>query len=347
MTAFPTAGAASSFPVGGTLLAITPDVTATFRAMASDINVRIVGPRAKAPESVALAEDVFRRVERACTRFDPSSALMLANAGPDQWHSVPVELYEALAEAAAAHVVTDGLFDPRVLRVLESYGYDRSLPFEEGPVEVGSATPKGRHSRTSTVRISAALRGVWNPSFDEPSLPVWLGSEPIDLGGIGKGLAVRWAMEELAGAGVSVLLEAGGDCSVVGAGPDGDGWKVGVQDPREGDDPVAVLALTDRACATSSIRVRRWRSNGRDVHHLIDPRTGAPGGTGLAAVTVVDQDPALAEVWSKSLFLAGADGIEALADHRGLAALWVTEEGSLGLSAAMHPFVIWRYDGVC
>jgi len=108
-----------------------------------------------------------------------------------------------------------------------------------------------------------------------------------------------------------------------------------------------VLALTDRACATSSIRVRRWRSNGRDVHHLIDPRTGAPGGTGLAAVTVVDQDPALAEVWSKSLFLAGADGIEALADHRGLAALWVTEEGSLGLSAAMHPFVIWRYDGVC
>ena len=64
--------------------------------------------------------------------------------------------------------------------------------------------------------------------------------------------------------------------------------------------------MTDAACATSSVRVRRWRRGGEQVHHLIDPRSGRSADGGLAAVTVVAADPAWAEVWSKSLFVAGA-----------------------------------------
>ncbi len=341
MTGIPTTGAASSTPVVGILRTVTPDVVASFRAMASEINVRVVRPRPGAAEAVCLAEDVFHRVERACTRFDPGSPLMRANAAPGQWHQVPSELYETLIEAAAAHAITAGVFDPRVLRVLESFGYDRSLPFGDEPVELSGALAPGRHRRSA-----AGGRAGWDPHFDEPSRSVWLGPEPVDLGGIGKGIAVRWATEALTGAGESTLVEAGGDCAAVGSGPDGDGWKVGVQDPREGDDPLAVLSLTDRACATSSIRLRRWRAGGRQVHHLIDPRTGEPGGEGLAAVTVVHDDPALAEVWSKSLFLAGLDGIADRAAERGLAALWVAPDGSLDLSDSMRSMVIWRYDGV-
>lgn len=52
------------------------------------------------------------------------------------------------------------------------------------------------------------------------------------------------------------------------------------------------------------------------MHHLIDPTTGRPGGTGLLSVTTVASDPATAEVWSKCLFLQGADNIaEAAASH--------------------------------
>ncbi len=60
--------------------------------------------------------------------------------------------------------------------------------------------------------------------------------------------------------------------------------------------------------------IHRWATaDGRTVHHLIDPRTGEPGGDGLLAVTVAGPDPAWSEVWSKSLFLAGA---RAIADAR-------------------------------
>ena len=89
-----------------------------------------------------------------------------------------------------------------------------------------------------------------------------------------------------------------------------------------------MVAVHDAAVATSSTRVRQWSVAGRGVHHLIDPRTGTPGGRGLLSVTTVDADPAAAEVWSKSLFLFGAGGIASGAAHHGLAALWVTDSCS-------------------
>ncbi|MBA3875894.1 MAG: hypothetical protein C0498_02990 [Anaerolinea sp.] len=67
-----------------------------------------------------------------------------------------------------------------------------------------------------------------------------------------------------------------------------------------------------------------------DDVHLIDPRTGEPGGNGLVAVTVATRDPAWAEVWSKALFLEGHRAIAAAARARGLAAgvrtAWVAAE---------------------
>jgi thiamine biosynthesis lipoprotein len=300
--------------------------------MACDITFRVVAPASSATRCVAAGRKVFEEVERACTRFDPTSPLMRANADPESWHDVPEVLASAVREARLAHEETGGLFDPRVLKTLESWGYDRSLPFASG--EVATA-------RTAA-GDSAYPYAPWNPGVRDSS--VLLGPEPIDLGGIGKGLAVRWAASELASAGSAVLVEAGGDCSLLGAGPEGDGWRIGVENPSGGSEPVAVLSLVDRSVATSSIRLRRWRAGGEQVHHIVDPRTGRPGGPGLLAVTVVADDPARAEVWSKSLFLSGLEGIGPLAERQGLAALWVAEDGELATSAPMDEFVIWRSD---
>ncbi len=311
-------------------------LTRTFTAMASTVNLRVLGPAPWAEEAMSSAEHVFRRIEASCTRFDPTSALMRANAEPDQWNVVPPECYQAIAGAAEAHRVTGGLFDPRCLRTLEAWGYDRSLPFAAGPVSLDIAVPPA----------PAAPRSPWLPGLDPVRSAVCLGPDPIDLGGIGKGLAVRMAADKLLGAGMAALVEAGGDCHLVGAGPEGDGWNVAVEDPRGSDVPAAVLQVTDVACATSSVRLRTWNVDGSSVHHLVDPRTGAPGRSGLVAVTVVADDAARAEVWSKALLLAGADEAAALADRHQLAALWIDEQARVTCSPQMQPLVIWRPDHV-
>jgi thiamine biosynthesis lipoprotein len=306
--------------------------------MATDVTLCVVAPAAGAAAALDQAEGVFTDVAASCTRFDPASPLMRANAEPRRWQAVPPRLFAALEEAHEAHVATGGAFDPRVLRRLQEWGYDRTLPFRSGDVSVaeGAAAGAGAGRRSS--------RRAWKPRFDREAGAVRLGRDPVDLGGIGKGLAVRWAADALSGAGAAFLVEAGGDLYAAGAGPENEGWRVGIEDPRDGPDPVAVLRLEDLGCATSSIRVRHWRVGGREVHHIIDPRTGEPADSGLLSVTVVGPDTARAEVWSKALFLAGRGRVRQLADELDIAALLVDDDGVVGVSRAMRTHLIWQAD---
>jgi thiamine biosynthesis lipoprotein len=300
--------------------------------MASPVSV-VFGPGTVRPDDAFdVVSDVFAQVEEQCTRFDPSSDLMRANARGGEWTEVGSYCFDALRAAERAYLDTAGRFDPRVLQTLQRLGYARSMDGADPGREIDAdPTP-------SAVRDAAAAR--WAPEFDPDRRAVRVGPRPIDLGGIGKGLAVRWAAQRIDSP--SFLIDAGGDCLVRGVAPDGPLWRLGVENPRGGDRPVAVLALTDAACVTSSIRYRSWRARGTAVHHLIDPRTGAPGGEALLSVTVVGSDPAESEVWAKVLFLRGSTGIADAAAVRGAAALWVREDGTVGLSEAMRPLVVWQ-----
>ena len=301
----------------------------TLRAMACQVIVTV--PARESPEDAAVmseALEVFGQVESECTRFDPASPLSRANAAPEESHRVPPYLFEALCEAFEAHRQTGGLYDPRVLKNLEVLGYDAGLRFDGSSTrELGVPLP--------------TWSSPWSPNF-VPGLREVVLEAPVDLGGIGKGLAVRWASEVLARRFDDFIVEAGGDCFLSGRAPDGERWRVGVEDPHGGEQPLAVLAVSDRAVATSSLRRRRWLHGATPVHHLIDPRTGHPGGEGLASVPVVAHDPARAEVAAKALFLAGSRDVAEAARRGGIDALWCDHVGRVGMSEGVTPHVIWE-----
>ncbi|HEY5049993.1 MAG TPA: FAD:protein FMN transferase [Acidothermaceae bacterium] len=300
--------------------------------MATDVAITAVGgDHARLRSAVDQALAVFRDVESQCSRFDPHSGLMKANAGAAEWTLVPSRCFEALAAAASAYLRTRGRFDPRVHDDLCRLGYARSLAFEAGDVVL--RTPSARPRRELP---------EWKPRFRPRLGLVHLGGYRVDLGGIGKGLAVRWSAETIREHTDNFLVEAGGDCYAAGYAPDGGPWRIGVEDPLNLAQPIAVLAVSDRAVATSSVRIRRWTAGGSEVHHLIDPRTGLPGGAGLCAVTVVGADVADAEVDAKALFLEGQLAISDAVRSDLTAACWVTTDGAYEFSKAFEPYIQWR-----
>jgi thiamine biosynthesis lipoprotein len=290
--------------------------------MASLLRLQVHG----APEDDALAgwqevEDEFARSDAALSRFREDSDLTAANrvAGSGVARRVGARLYRAVAAAERARRSTGGRFDARVLADLERLG-DNGVPLP-----------------SREARLSGPLR---RPR--ERSLAL---DRAHDLGGIGKGLALRWAWRRLGSLrsrAAGVLLEAGGDL-VVGGRPEGmTSWSIGVEDPLGGPQPAAIIALQRGAVCTSSVAQRAWWSpDGRPVHHLIDPVTGEPGGGGLLSVTVAGDDPAWSEVWSKALFLAGPKEIPALARGRGLAAWWIDLSGALSMTPAARQRTPW------
>jgi thiamine biosynthesis lipoprotein len=306
------------------------------RAMGSPLRLTVVGV------PVELAAGAWREVvaefeaaEQAMSRFRETSDLTLVNraAGSGSCAAVDRRLARALAAADRAGRLTDGAFDARVLGDLERLGYAGAELGRPSNVGTDAASP-----------VESPREGRWL-SADPRSTRIGV-ARPVDLGGIGKGLALRWAWRRLRGAlleaGGGALLEAGGDLVAGGPAPQDGPWIIAIEDPAGDSDPVAMVAVPDGAVATSSILVHHWTAaDGRRVHHLVDPRTGQPGGAGLLAVSVAGSDPAWSEVWSKSLFLCGANGIAGLARARGLAAWWVRDDGRLEMTAAGRAMTTW------
>ncbi len=312
--------------------------------MGSPLRLTLVGvPPDRADLGWARVSAAIEEIEEALSRFRPTSDLVRLNDHAGDPVGVPVHprLVAALAAAERARRVTEGAFDPRILRDLERLGYV-GVP---GLIADAPAAPEPSGRCVDGVATTFA-DGRW--LHCDPRRTVAAVAAPVDLGGIGKGLAIRWAgrvlataLPELVEPGGGALLEAGGDLVARGSAPQGGPWMVGIEDPFAAEEP-AIVALRDAAICTSSVAVHRWRTaDGRDVHHLLDPRTGEPGGSGLAAVSVSGPDPAWAEVWSKTLFLEGAARIGGRARAEGLAAWWVRDDGSLEMTPAARERTAW------
>ena len=118
-------------------------------------------------------------------------------------------------------------------------------------------------------------------------------------------MAVDAALDRLEAAGIGpAAVDAGGDLAVRGTPPGRDGWPIALTEAAGGPE----VTIASGALATSSTTRRRWRVDGTERHHLLDPRTGLPADTGLRSVTVVATSARVAEVAAKVALLLGRDG---------------------------------------
>jgi len=297
--------------------------THTFPAMGGFVEVTIAGAGHAPAEDV---ERLFHAHEQALSRFRDDSELSALNASSACPFAASPLLFDAVSEAIAWACITDGLFDPTVIDVLESTGYDR--PFEEM-----------RRSGPGAVRAPRRT-GDWRLvglDFDREliSMPP---DVRMDLGGIGKGYTVDRAFA-LLGIGANALINAGGDLYAAGDGPDGDGWYIGVQDPFAGDRDVVTLNVNDRGVATSGSTRRNWLLGDRRYHHLIDSRTRACSTSDIAAVTVIATTATQADVLAKTAFLLGwRRGVATLERFQGVECLAVTNAGDVVTSRGMAEY---------
>jgi thiamine biosynthesis lipoprotein len=239
----------------------------------------------------ALAETLANQWERTFSRFRPDSELSRLNAAAGHPVVASEELFSCVNAAVTASRQTAGLFDPTILPALLAIGYDRTFAkITGGPADPPAPVP---------------APGPAGIQLDPTNRTITL--EPgarIDLGGIAKGMYADVLAARLSGW-PGGAVSAGGDLRVWGVSPTGDDWRVGVEDPSRPDRDVAMLVPSYGGVATSGISRRSWRRGRQTVHHLIDPRTGAPARTGIQTVTVTSPTAMQAEVAATALFVGG------------------------------------------
>lgn len=263
----------------------------------------------------AAAEDLttlLARVDKAASRFRRDSALSIANARAGKPTAIPALLVELVGVALDAAASTDGAVDPTVGLAMHRIGYDRDIAAiaPNGPA-LRHVTP-GRRWRDVRLDRSAGL------------LTVPPGTA-LDLGATAKARVADRAAAALSRRyKTAVLVELGGDLAV--AGGRAGGWGVRVAEREDGDGQLVVVR--HGGLATSTTTVRRWTRGATAMHHIVDPRTGAPAEGPWRTVSVAAPRALAANVASTAAIVMGEPAFDWL-EARGLAARLVARDGTV------------------
>jgi thiamine biosynthesis lipoprotein len=266
-------------------------------AMGSRVHLMVASPDDSLTSRLArYALDRISELELRWSRFLPDSDIGRANATRGIPVDVTAETRLLVKQAIRAWELTSGLYDPTVLDALVAAGYDRDLTEIRATRADAERHQPHRAPGCTGIEIDDGTGTI--------TLPLGVGFDP---GGIGKGLAADLVAEELSAAGATTaLVSIGGDVRMVGVRPDDSAWIVQIDEPAVSSTPIARVALTSGAVATSTDRRRTW-TVGRDArHHVIDPRTGDCADSSAQLVTVLAADAWWAEVLATQLMLTHA-----------------------------------------
>jgi thiamine biosynthesis lipoprotein len=286
--------------------------SATWRALGTSVQL-VVSDAAQLHDARRAVERVLDEVDRAASRFRDDSELR--RLSPGKWSPVSPVFHRYLRAALNAAAETDGLVDPTVGNALIDLGYDRTfrLVTEDGP------------ALTVAMRPAPGWRNV---ELEADRIFVPVGTQ-LDLGATAKGLAADIAAEDAATVAGPVLVSLGGDIAVAGDCPSG-GWPILVTDTSDPDVVDAdgqVILLPEGGLATSGTAARRWLRGGQLIHHLIDPRSGAPTSGPWRTVSVAAYSCLDANVASTAAVVLGAEAAGWLR-QRSLSAILTRADGS-------------------
>ncbi|MBS6349097.1 MAG: FAD:protein FMN transferase, partial [Oscillospiraceae bacterium] len=126
----------------------------------------------------------------------------------------------------------------------------------------------------------------------------------------------------------------------VGTRPDGNPWRVAIQDPdSQQEATLGVVEVSDQAVITSGGYQRYFEADGETYWHIMDPDTAAPARSGLTSVTVIGADGTVCDALSTALFVMGPE--EAAAFWRahpelGVELILVLEDGTVQITQGLE-----------
>jgi thiamine biosynthesis lipoprotein len=291
------------------------------------VEITVIGKdKVRLEKALGAAFARISEIEKVTDRFTADSEITHVNRrkGPGP---IPVsaDMLEMLRISRRVADLTGGAFDITITPVFDLWGFD-----------IGGRLPKPEEIARHLGQVD-----YHKISLDEThkTLTVTDPAVRLNLDGIAQGYAARAAREVLRRFGVTGgVINVSGDMAIIGDKA-GKPWRIGVQDPRNGKKLVAVIKAEDTAIVTSGDYERCFFVDGVRYHHIIDPHTGYPARR-CASVTVVTEDPAVADALSTSIFVLGPEkGIELAERLKTVDVLIVADDGKVSFTPGLGPII--------
>jgi FAD:protein FMN transferase len=263
-------------------------------------------------EQRILAE--IDRVARIVSTYDAGSEMRRWIAG-ELGTKVSPELFDLLVRCDEFERLTGGAFNPRV---------------GSASVLWKAASKEGKLPDVKQLQETAlqCARAVWKLDASTRQATI-LDSAPATLtfDAIAKGYIIDKAIftaSKVDGV-TGVVVNIGGDLRIAGK----ESQQVSIGSPEDESKPIAVLALRDKAVATSGNYLRFFEINGRQYSHIIDPRSARPVDHSTS-VSVIADTAAAADAAATALSVMSVDDALKWCDaHEGYSCLILDSKGKL------------------
>ncbi|HYE68795.1 MAG TPA: FAD:protein FMN transferase [Anaerovoracaceae bacterium] len=257
----------------------------------------------------------------------------------DQAGIAPVKvdkrIIDLLLFSKEAYEMTDGKVNAAYGAVLKIWHEHRDAGIED--------PEKATLPDMDQLRKASEHTDISKVIIDEENTTVFL-TDPemrLDVGAIAKGYATEQVSRIAEKNGfTNALISVGGNVRAIGRRGDGTSWKVGIQNPYEqnGED-ISKVNLTDGSLVTSGVYERYYSVNGKNYHHIIDPKTLYPAEYFLS-VSILCPDSGMADALSTSVFnMPYEQGLELIESLPDTAAAWVLPDKQVKYSSRFADFV--------
>lgn len=277
----------------------------------------------KAEQNIDTVIAEITRIENLISDWIPASQVSMVNSNAGiKPVKVDRELLELTEKAIAFSKQTNGAFDISFAAMEKIWRFDGSMTTMPSKAAVKKAVANVGYKNIIINRDSSTI------FLKKPGMK-------IGFGAIGEGYAADKCRDMMLAKGITAgIVNATGDIQAWGTQPDGQPWNIGVTDPFNRGDLLAVIPLQG-GVATSGNYEKYAMINNKRYAHIIDPRTGYPA-SGLTSVTVTGKDTEMCNALSTSMMVLGKKrGMKLLKRFPGYECLIITDKGKRILSKGM------------
>lgn len=220
---------------------------------------------------------------------------------------VPPHLLPIIERSLELSEISEGLFNPAIGELINLWQFHR---YREDDIRPPDAAAIAVLLRQKPGMDDLTLTDGGQIRNSNPALS-------LNFGAFAKGYAIGQSMKRLKEAGINnAIINAGGDLSVIGQHSER-AWNIGIRHPGK-DTILASIEVADgESVFTSGDYERYYYFDNRRYHHILDPRTGYPTHD-ARSVTVIHEDPGLADAAATALFVAGRDDWGRIAEKMGI-----------------------------
>lgn len=288
--------------------------------MGTTYTVKVVGtPATLDAESVRRELDsVLASVDLEMSTYRDDSVISRFNASEStEWFDVTAGLARVVAVSREVSEASGGAFDITIGPLVDAWGFGPDGEPTTLPTEAGLAALRERVGfRLLDVRMSPPALRKQHPRLR------------IDVNGVAPGYAVDRLAERFdALEAKNYMIDIGGEVLARGRNARGEMWRIAVERPIDAEPtPFRILELDHLSVTTSGEYRHYFERDGRRYSHTLDPRSAHPIES-YGSVCVVGTSSLEIDAWATALNVLGPEEGLAIAERRGLAAMYILVNG--------------------